>query len=144
MFYLNALLFHLIIIFTLGFNHSDSIFLLLFYNGTLIFILGYYFKKNYLLYNFGLLLVGISILFRHQGLIFLVCLCIFFLMFESWQCKKKISLFIREYIKIFIVLSIPFILSQIHLSLIEASTEWQTRFKLHFFIHGDLWGDWRD
>tara|TARA_B100000780_G_scaffold276662_1_gene245679 strand:- start:672 stop:2153 length:1482 start_codon:yes stop_codon:yes gene_type:complete len=141
--YLITLLFHLIIITTLGLNHSDSLFLLLFYNGTLIFILGYYFKKNQI-YMLGLLLVGISILFRHQGPIFLFFLSIFFLMFEKWQCKKNLTLFAKRYIKIFFILSIPIIISQIHLSSIEAVAEWQTRFKLHFFVHGDLWGDWRD
>ena len=142
--YLFTLLFHLIIIVTLGFNHSDSIFLLLFYNGTLIFVLGYYFKNNNFVYILGLLLIGISILFRHQGPIFLFFLFIFFLFFEIFHCKKKTNLFIKEYFKIAIILFFPILLSQIHLSLIDANTEWQTRFKLHFFVYGDTWGDWRD
>ena len=43
--YIIILLFHLIILTTIGFNHSDSIFMLLFYNGLLIFLIGYYFSK---------------------------------------------------------------------------------------------------
>ena len=42
------------------------------------------------------------------------------------------------------MLSLPTILSQIHLYSIDAIVNWQTSFKLHYFFHGYTWGDWRD
>ena len=44
--YLISLIFHLIILLSAGFNPSENIFLMLFYNGILFFILGYYVQKN--------------------------------------------------------------------------------------------------
>ena len=109
--YLFSLLFHLIIILSLGFNHSESIFLLLFYNGALVFIFGYYIKDKNLIYIFGLLLLGVSILFRQHGIIALLFLFTFFLFFEIYHCKKNIFLFGREYFIIGILLFCPILLS---------------------------------
>ena len=142
--YLYTLLFHLIIIVSLGFNHSDSLFFFLLYNGILIFVIGHYLKDNKYIYYSGLFFIAISILFRHHGSIFLLFLFTFFLFFEIYYCKKKLNLFIKKYLIFAVILYLPFFLSQIHLSIIEATAEWQTRFKLHYFVHGDTWGNWRD
>ena len=78
--YLFFLIFHFIIILTIGFIHSDSTFILLFYNGLLIFIIGYFFKKNPNIYLIGALIIGLSIIFRHQGAIILfLFLCYFYI-----------------------------------------------------------------
>ena len=142
--YLFSLLFHLIIILSLGFNHSESVFLLLFYNGALVFIFGYYIKDKNLIYIFGLLLLGVSILFRQHGIIALFFLFIFFLFFEIYHCKKNIFLFSREYFIIGILLLCPILLSLIHLYSIDAIRMWQTSFRLHMITYVHDWGDWRD
>ena len=43
-----------------------------------------------------------------------------------------------------LILTVPTAISQIHLYMIDAIVNWQTSFKLHYFFHGDTWGDWRD
>ncbi len=142
--YLFSLLFHLIIIFSLGFNHSESIFLLLFYNGFLIFIFGYYFKNNTFVYFTGLILLGISILFRQHAIVVLFFLYIFFLIFEINYCKKNFYLFFKRYFIIGFILFTPVALALIHLLSIDAIRMWQTSFRLHMIFYVDLWGDWRD
>ena len=142
--YLFTLLFHLIIIMSLGFNHSESIFLLLFYNGALSFILGYYFKSKDYTYIIGLLLLGISILFRQHGVIALFFLFVFFICFEFYYFKKNIFISAKEYTVFLMVLFSPYLLSLIHLYSIDAIRMWQTSFRLHMIINVDSWGDWRD
>ena len=141
--YITSILFHLILLVTIGFNHSDSIFLLLLYNGLLIFIYGYYFKNNYFLYLSGLTLIGISMLFRHHGPFFVILFFINFLIFEHYN-KKKIIFFFKKYFLFLILLLLPTLISQIHLYTIDAVVNWQTSFKLHYFFRGDTWGDWRN
>ena len=128
---------------TIGFNHSDSIFILLFYNGLLFFILGFYLNDNKFLYFIGLFILGISVLFRHHGPFALFLLFVNFLLFEYF-CKDNFKNFVKKYILFAFILILPTILSQIHLYSIDAIVNWQTTFKLHFFFHGDKWGDWRD
>jgi len=142
--YLFTLLFHLIIIMSLGFNHSESIFLLLFYNGALFFILGYYLRNENYTHVIGLFLLGISILFRQHGVIALSFLFIFFLFFEFFHLKKNIFIFAKKYLIILMVLFSPYLLSLIHLYSIDAIRMWQTSFRLHMIINVDSWGDWRD
>ena len=141
--YLLSILFHLILITTIGFNHSDSIFILLFYNGLLLFILGFYLNENKFVYLTGLIILGISVLFRHHGPFALFLLFINFILFE-YKYKKNFKFLIKYYIFFSLVLLSPTLLSQIHLLSINAIVDWQTTFKLHFFFHGDKWGDWRD
>ena len=141
--YIISFLFHLILLITLGFNHSDSIFLLLLYNGMLVFIYGYYFKDKYQLYYLGLFIIGVSILFRHHGPFFVLLIFLNFLFFENFK-KKRLKIFFKKYLLFAIVLSLPTLISQIHLYTIDALVNWQTSFKLHYFFHGDTWGDWRD
>ena len=138
-----SIIFHLILITTIGFNHSDSIFILLFYNGILLFILGFYLNKNKFVYFSGLIILGISVLFRHHGPFALFLLFINFILFE-YKYKNNFKFFIKDYIFISLILLLPTLLSQIHLLTINAIVDWQTTFKLHFFFHGDKWGDWRD
>ena len=142
--YIFSILFHFIIISTIGLNHSDCLFLLLFYNGFLLFIYSYYFKYNKFLYITGLLIIGISILFRHHGILAIFLLYINFIFLEIFFYKKKFSLIYKNFILIGLVLLIPMIISQIHLVLINANTEWQTSLKLNYFVYGHTWGDWRD
>ena len=142
--YALTLIFHLIIIVTLGFNHSDNIFLLLFYNGILTFIVGFYLKNNFFIFIIGALLIGISIIFRHHGPIFLFFLLLLFLYYEIFNCQKKITINYKKYLIIISIIIAPLIFSQFHLIIIDAGTEWQMQFKLHYFLHGDKWGDWRD
>ena len=141
--YIITLLFHLIILTTIGFNHSDSIFMLLFYNGLLIFLIGYYFYQQKYITIIGLLLIGISALFRHHGPFAILLLFINFLFFEK-LINQKFKLFSQKYFLFVLLLSLPTILSQIHLYSIDAIVNWQTSFKLHYFFHGYTWGDWRD
>lgn len=143
-YYLIIIVFHFIIIVTLGFNHSDSIFLLLLYNGILAFVIGYYLKDNLFIIILGSTLIGISIIFRHHGPIFIFFLFCIFLFYEIFSCKQKIYLNYKKYLLVISIIIAPLIISQYHLSLIDVSTEWQTGFKLHYFLHGDKWGDWRD
>ena len=138
-----SILFHMILMTTIGFNHSDSIFILLFYNGLLFFILGFYLNDNKFLYFIGLFILGISVLFRHHGPFALFLLFVNFLLFEYF-CKDNFKNFVKKYILFAFILILPTILSQIHLYSIDAIVNWQTTFKLHFFFHGDKWGDWRD
>jgi len=141
--YIIILLFHLIILTTIGFNHSDSIFILLFYNGLLIFLSGHYFYKKKYFILIGLLLIGISALFRHHGPFAILLLFINFLLFEK-LINQKFKLFSQKYLFFGLLLSLPTIISQIHLYSIDAVVNWQTSFKLHYFFHGYTWGDWRD
>ena len=141
--YIITLLFHLIILTTIGFNHSDSIFMLLFYNGLLIFLIGYYFYQRKYIIIIGLLLIGISALFRHHGPFAILLLFINFLFFEK-LINQKFKLFSQKYFLFVLLLSSPTILSQIHLYSMDAIVNWQTSFKLHYFFHGYTWGDWRD
>jgi len=141
--YLLSILFHLILITTIGFNHSDSIFILLFYNGLLFFTYGYYLKKDKFFNLIGLLVIGISVLFRHHGPFALFLLFINFILFESYY-EKKFKLYFKNYFYFAIILALPTVLSQVHLYSIDAIVNWQTTFKLHFFFHGDTWGNWRD
>ncbi len=138
-----SILFHIILILTIGFNHSDSIFILLFYNGLLIFILSYYFKNNIFFTLFGISIIGLSIIFRHHGPFAIFFLFLNFLLFEYFRNKKNLLLY-PKYLLFGFVIILPTFLSYIHLNLIDATVNWQTSFKLHFFFHGDLWGDWRD
>jgi|TARA_B100001971_G_C18256802_1_gene582859 hypothetical protein len=141
--YLFSLVFHLIILVTVGFNHSDYIFLLLFYNGILLFLIGYYLLNSWKIYYTGALIIGLSVLFRHHGLIFLFFLLILFFSFEIFFLKKKINLFIKDYFKIIVILIIPPILSYIHLTTIDAIADWQTHSKLHYYVYANEW-NWRD
>ena len=79
--YLNlfSILIHLIIIITVGLNYTDTIFILLFYNGLLFFVYGYYFKSNKFYYFLACFIIGISLLFRHHGLIAIFLLYINFI-----------------------------------------------------------------
>ena len=88
--YIFSILFHFIIISTIGLNHSDCLFLLLFYNGFLLFIYSYYFKYNKFLYITGLLIIGISILFRHHGILAIFLLYINFIFLEIFFIKKNL------------------------------------------------------
>ena len=141
--YIISILFHLILLITIGFNHSDSIFILLLYNGILIFIYGYFFKEKSSLCFLGLLLIGISVLFRHHGIFFVFLIFLNFLAFEHYK-KNRLMIFLKKYILFVIILAIPTIISQIHLYSIDALVNWQTSFKLHYFFYGDTWGNWRD
>ena len=141
--YIIILLFHLIILTTIGFNHSDSIFMLLFYNGLLIFLIGYYFSKQKFITIIGLLLIGISALFRHHGSFAILLLFINFLFYEKF-INQKSKLFSQKNVLFGLLLSLPTILSQIHLYSVDAIVNWQTSFKLHYFFHGYTWGDWRN
>ena len=141
--YIITLLFHLIILTTIGFNHSDSIFMLLFYNGLLIFLIGYYFSKQKFITIIGLLLIGISALFRHHGSFAILLLFINFLFYEKF-INQKSKLFSQKNVLFGLLLSLPTILSQIHLYSVDAIVNWQTSFKLHYFFHGYTWGDWRN
>ena len=142
--YLISFLFHLIIILSINFNHSEAIFLLLFYNGILIFVLGYYFKKNLLIYTTGLLLLGISILFRQHGVIALFFLYLFFIIFETYYFDKKFIFSIKKYLIFGFILIGPLIIAFTHLYMIDSIRMWQTSFRLHMIFFVDQWGDWRD
>ena len=138
-----SIIFHLILLITIGFNHSDSVFMLLLYNGLLIFIYGYYLKEKYYFNILGLLLIGIAILFRHHGPFFIFLIFLNFLVFEYFK-NQRFSISYRNYLLFALVLAAPTIISQIHLYAIDAIVNWQTSFKLHYFFRGDTWGDWRD
>ena len=142
--YLFFLIFHLIIIFTIGFIHSDGIFILLLYNGILLFIIGYYFKKNILVYILGGVLIGVSSIFRHQGPIIVFFLFALFLYYENIQCNKKLISNYKKYFIIIFTLITPFLISNFHLFLINAFSESLTTGKLYYYLHGEKLGDWRD
>ena len=142
--YLLFLIFHLIIIISLSFNHSESLFLLLLYNGILIFIIGYYLKKKIIIYSLGVFLIGVSTIFRHQGPIIAFFLFILFLYCETFHYKKKFFLYFKKYTLIATTLAIPFIVSYLHLYLIDAFSQLLTTGKLYYFFHGERLGDWRD
>ncbi len=144
--YLNifSILIHLIIIITVGLNYTDTIFILLFYNGLLFFIYGYYFKSSKFYYFLGSLIIGVSLLFRHHGLVAIFLLYINFIFFEIYHLKKKFKLSYKVFLSIGFIILLPFVLSQIHLMTIDAVAEWQTSLKLNFFVYGHTWGDWRD
>ncbi len=141
--YAISILFHFILFTTIGFNHSDSIFILLFYNGILLFVYGYYFTDKHYIYISGLLIIGISVLFRHQGPFAIFLLFINFILFEHFN-KKKFIVNFKKYFFLGVVLVLPTFLSQVHLYTIDSIVNWQTTFKLHYFFHGNTWGDWRD
>ena len=63
--------------------------------------------------------------------------------FENFK-KNRLKIFFKRYILFAIVLSLPTLISQIHLYTIDALVNWQTSFKLHYFFYGYTWGDWRD
>ncbi len=142
--YLVSLLFQLIIILSINFNHSEAIFLLLFYNGVLTFILGYYFRKSIITYCLGLLLLGISLLFRQHGIVALFFLYLFFLIFETYYSAKPFISSIKKYFIFGCVLITPFLIALTHLYLIDSIRMWQTSFRLHMIFFVDQWGDWRD
>lgn len=139
-----TLLIHLIIIITVGLNYTDTIFILLFYNGLLFFVYGYYFKSNKFYYFLASFVIGISLLFRHHGMIALFLLYLNFIFFEIYYLNKKLKLSYKKYLYIgFIILS-PLLISQIHLMTIDTVAEWQTSLKLNYYVYGHTWGDWRD
>ena len=117
--------------------------MLIFYNGLLIFLIGYYFYQKKYITLTGLLIIGTSALFRHHGPFAILLLFINFLFFEN-LINQKFKLFSKKYFLYGLFLSLPTILSQIHLYSIDAIVNWQTSFKLHYFFHGYTWGDWRD
>lgn len=138
------LIFHFIIILTIGFVHSDSIFILLLYNGIIFFVIGYYLKNKFLVCLMGALLIGLSIIFRHQGPIILFFLFLLFLYYEIISCNKKILLNYKKYLIIIITLTTPFFASYFHLFFIDAFSQSLTTGKLYYYLHGDKLGDWRD
>ena len=138
------LIFHLIFIITLSFIHTENLFLLLLYNGILIFIIGYYLKKKIIIYIIGAFIIGLSTIFRHQGPIIVFFLFTLFLYYEIFYCNKKISSYFKKYIIVTTALAIPFIISYSHLFLIDAFSQLITTGKLYYFFHGDKLGDWRD
>jgi hypothetical protein len=142
--YIFALIFHLIIILSAGFNPSENIFLILFYNGVISFIFGYYFAKNIYIYSLGILFLSISILFRQHGILALFIIYIYFVTYETFQLKKSFLLHYKKYFWIGFLSILPFIVSIIHLLLIDSFRMWQTSWRLHMIFFVDLWGDWRD
>ena len=142
--YLVSLIFHLIILLSAGFNPSENIFLMLFYNGALFFILGYYIQKNFILYTLGLFLLGCSILFRQHGVLALFILYVYYLFFEIYYRKQKFLINFKKYFIIGLISVLPIIISTIHLISIDAFRMWQTSWRLHMIFFVDLWGDWRD
>ncbi len=142
--YIYSLLLHIIIITTVGLNHSDCIFVLLFYNGLLFFVYSYFFSKIKYSYLVGSLIIGISLLFRHHGLIAIILIFINFIFFETYYLKKKLKLISIKLILISITALFPLIISQLHILTIGANAEWQTTLKLNYFVYGHTWGDWRD
>ena len=142
--YLYFLIFHFIIILTIGFIHSDSIFILLLYNGTLLFIIGYYLKNKFLIYFIGCILIGLSIIFRYQGPIFVFFLFSLFLYYEIISCNKKILLNYKKYLIIIATLITPLLISYFHLFLIDVFSQSLTTGKLYYYLHGDKLGDWRN
>ena len=138
------LIFHFIIILTIGFIHSDSIFILLLYNGIILFVIGYYLKNKFLVCLIGALLIGLSIIFRHQGPIILFFLFLLFLYYEIISCNKKILLNYKKYLIIIVTLTTPFFASYFHLFFIDAFSQSLTTGKLYYYLHGDKLGDWRD
>mgnify|MGYP001213551507 FL=1 len=142
--YLVSLIFHLIILLSAGFNPSENIFLMLFYNGTLFFILGYYIQKNFILYIIGLFLLGCSTLFRQHGVLALFILYVYYLFFEIYYHKQKFLINVKKYFIIGLISVLPIIISTIHLISIDAFHMWQTSWRLHMIFFVDLWGDWRD
>lgn len=142
--YCYFLIFHFIIILTIGFVHSDSIFILLLYNGIILFIIGYYLKNKFLVYFIGALLIGLSIIFRHQGPIILFFLFLLFLYYEIVSCNKKILLNYKKYLIIIVTFTSPFFVSYFHLFVIDAFSQSLTTGKLYYYLHGDKLGDWRD
>ena len=138
------LIFHFIIILTIGFIHSDSTFILLFYNGLLIFIIGYFFKKNPTLHFIGALIIGLSIIFRHQGAIILFFIFMLFLYYETFYRNENILINYKKYLLIILFLIGPFVISYSHLFIIDAFSQELTTGKLYYFLHGDRFGDWRD
>ncbi len=139
-----SLLFQLIIILSVNFNHSEGIFVLLYYNGVLLFILGYYFKKNINIYSLGLIFLGISLLFRQHGVVALFFLYLFFLIFETYYSGKPFIPSIKKYLIFGCILITPLFIAFIHLYLIDSIRMWQTSFRLHMIFFVDQWGDWRD
>ena len=142
--YIFALIFHLIIILSAGFNPSENIFLILFYNGVIIFIFGYYITKNIYIYSLGIFLLSTSILFRQHGILALFIIYIYFVAYEIFQLKKSFLLNYKKYFWIGFLSILPFTLSLIHLLLIDSFRMWQTSWRLHMIFFVDLWGDWRD
>ena len=142
--YLLSLIFHLIIILSAGFNPSENIFLILFYNGILTFILGYYLTNNTYVYGIGIFFLSISILFRQHGILALFILYIYFLLYEIYYLKRSIILNYKKYFWIGLISILPFIISLIHLILIDSFRMWQTSWRLHMIFFVDVWGDWRD
>ena len=138
------LIFHFIIILTIGFVHSDSIFILLLYNGIILFVIGYYLKNKFLVYFVGALLIGLSIIFRHQGPIILFFLFLLFLYYEIISCNKKILYNYKKYLIIIATLTTPFFISYFHLFFIDAFSQSLTTGKLYYYLHGDKLSDWRD
>ena len=118
--YLLSLIFHLIIILSAGFNPSESIFLILFYNGILTFILGYYLTNNTYVYGIGIFFLSISILFRQHGILALFILYIYFLLYEIYYLKRSIIRNYKKYFWIGLISILPFIISLIHLILIDS------------------------
>jgi len=139
-----SLLIHLIIIITGGLNFTDALFILILYNGLLLFVYGYYFKSNRFLYHLASLIIGISLLFRHHGIIFVFLLYLNFIFLETYHLKKNLKSSSKKYLFIGFIILLPFLLSQIHLLIIDAVAEWQTSLKLNYFVYGHTWGDWRD
>ena len=142
--YIFALIFHLIIILSAGFNPSENIFLILFYNGVLFFVFGYYIKKNLYIYGLGIFFLSISILFRQHGVIALFMIYTYFVVYEIYHLKKSFLLNYKKYFWIGLLTVLPFILSVIHLLFIDAFRMWQTSWRLHMIFFVDIWGDWRD
>ena len=142
--YIFALIFHLIIILSAGFNPSENIFLILFYNGVISFIFGYYITKNIYIYSLGIFLLSTSILFRQHGILALFIIYIYFVAYEIFQLKKSFLLNYKKYFWIGFLSILPFTLSLIHLLLIDSFRMWQTSWRLHMIFFVDLWGDWRD
>ncbi len=142
--YIFGLIFHLIIILSAGFNPSENIFLILFYNGVISFIFGYYIKKNFYIYGLGIFLLSISILFRQHGILALFMIYTYFIAYELFQLKKSFLLNYKKYFWIGFLSILPFTISIIHLLSIDSFRMWQTSWRLHMIFFVDLWGDWRD
>ena len=142
--YLISLIFHLIILLCAGFNPSENIFLMLFYNGVLFFILGYYVQKNLIIYILGLFLLGCSVLFRQHGALALFFLYLYYLYFETFYRNQKFTENFKKYFIIGSISILPLIISMAHLISIDSFRMWQTSWRLHMIFFVDMWGDWRD
>jgi hypothetical protein len=139
-FYLSSTFVLLTLLFELGQNYSDGIFVLMLYIGFLVFAYYACYKKNELVSCVGALIVGISILFRHHGIIIVSLLSGLYLYFLFHYEDIPLRAALRKFFLPLSFILLPTVASYLYLPKSAFGTNWQL-FNIYIFLHDINWFD---